>query len=421
MSIALFVAGRYLRSKQREGFFSVIAYMAVGGVILGVAALVIILSVTNGFAGEVKNRLIGMNAHVNIRRFDGGPIAGWDALLQQVKGAVGVVGAAPVVDSKVIIASQLDLGRVDGIPVWGIDPATFPAVSDLTEHLRYANPAGQIRLGLLAELNKRGIVLGEYLARRLHVGPGSEVLLMTVQNLDVEAAVMDGFSPRPWSFFVTDHFQSGMYQYDDNYAFIHIEDAQRMLELGDGITDIHIRVADIYQAPAIRDRLTEELGYPYQVRDWTQLFPEFFRWIELEKWAIFLALSLIVLVAAFNIMSILVMSVLIKTPEIGILRTIGCTVGEIYRIFIYQGLVIGGIGTLLGCLIGFALCLAQQCFALISIPGDMYFISSLPVDMNVVDFALVAAISMVICLATSIYPARKAAGLMPVEAIRYIM
>ena len=421
MSIALFVAGRYLRSKQREGFFSVIAYMAVGGVILGVAALVIILSVTNGFAGEVKNRLIGMNAHVNIRRFDGGPIASWDALLQQVKGTDGVVGAAPVVDSKVIIASQLDLGRVDGIPVWGIDPETFPEVSDLIEHLRYANPAGQLRLGLLAELNKRGIVLGEYLARRLHVGLGSEVLLMTVQNLDVEAAVMDGFSPRPWSFFVTDHFQSGMYQYDDNYAFIHIEDAQRMLELGDAVTDIHIRVADIYQAPEIRAHLAEELGYPYQVRDWTQLFPEFFRWIELEKWAIFLALSLIVLVAAFNIMSILVMSVLIKTPEIGILRTIGCTVGEIYRIFIYQGLVIGGIGTFLGCLIGFALCWAQQRFALISIPGDMYFISSLPVDMNVLDFALVAAISMVICLATSIYPARKAAGLMPVEAIRYIM
>ena len=421
MSIALFVAYRYLRSKQREGFFSVIAYMAVGGVILGVAALVIILSVTNGFAGEVKNRLIGMNAHVNIRRFDGGPIADWDALLQQVKGADGVVGAAPVVDSKVIIASQLDLRRVDGIPVWGIDPATFPEVSDLTEHLRYANPEGQLRLGLLKELNKQGIVLGEYLARRLHVGPGSEVLLMTVQNLDVEAAVMDGFSPRPWSFFVTNHFESGMYQYDDNYAFIHLEDAQRMLELGDAVTDIHIRVVDIYQAPEIRDRLAEELGYPYQVRDWTQLFPEFFRWIELEKWAIFLALSLIVLVAAFNIMSILVMSVLIKTPEIGILRTIGCTVGEIYRIFVYQGLAIGGVGTFLGCLIGFALCWAQQRFALISIPGDMYFISSLPVDMDVVDFALVAAISMVICLATSIYPARKAAGLMPVEAIRYIM
>ena len=421
MSIAFFVAGRYLRSKQREGFVSVIAYMAVGGVILGVAALVIILSVTNGFAGEIKSRLIGMNAHVNIRRFDGGPIEDWRPLIEKLQGFAEVVGVAPVVDSKVIIASLRDRSRVDGIPIWGIDPETFPAVSDLPKHLQYANPEGEILLGELEELNKRGIILGEHLARRLQVGPGFDVLLVTVRNLDVDGAVMDGLAPRPWSFLVTDHFESGMYQYDDNYAFIHIEDAQRILELGDAITDIHIHVEDIQRAPAIRALLVEEFDYPYSVRDWTQLFPEFFRWIELEKWAIFLALSLIVLVAAFNIMSILVMSVLIKTPEIGILRTIGCTVGEIYRIFVYQGLAIGGIGTLLGCLIGFGLCFAQQRFDLIAIPGDVYFISSLPVDMEVLDFALVGLISVIICLATSIYPARKASRLMPVEAIRYIM
>ncbi|MEE3260115.1 MAG: FtsX-like permease family protein [Candidatus Latescibacterota bacterium] len=421
MSVAFFVAGRYLRSKQREGFVSVIAYMAVGGVIMGVAALVIILSVTNGFAGEIKNRLIGMNAHINIRRFDGGPIKDWRALVERVQGYAEVVGAAPVVDSKVIIASKRDLGRVDGIPVWGIDPETFPAVSDLPEHLLYANPEGEILLGHLPELDKQGIILGEHLARRLQVGPGFDVLLVTVGNFDVEGAVLDGFAPRPWPFLVTDHFESGMYQYDDNYAFIHIEDAQRILELGDAVTDIHIHVEDIQRAPEIRALLAEGFSYPYSVRDWTQLFPEFFRWIELEKWAIFLALSLIVLVAAFNIMSILVMSVLIKTPEIGILRTMGCTVGEIYRIFVYQGLAIGGIGTFLGCLVGFGLCFAQQRFALIAIPGDVYFISSLPVDMAALDFALVAAISMVICLVTSIYPARKASRLMPVEAIRYIM
>ena len=253
------------------------------------------------------------------------------------------------------------------------------------------------------------------------VGPGFDVLLVTVRNLDVAEAVMDGFSPRPWSFLVTDHFESGMYQYDDNYAFIHIEDAQRILGLGDAVTDIHIHVEDIQRAPELRALLAEEFGYPYNVRDWTQLFPEFFRWIELEKWAIFLALSLIVLVAAFNIMSILVMSVLVKTAEIGILRTMGCTVGEIYRNFVYQGLIIGGIGTAIGCLVGFGLCFAQVQFDLISIPGDVYFISSLPVDMKVLDFALVASISMFICLATSIYPARKASSLMPVEAIRYIM
>ena len=421
MSISLFVAGRYLRSDQREGFISVIAYMAVGGVILGVAALVIILSVTNGFAGEIKSRLIGMNAHINIRRFDGGPIEDWSVLLDRVRGYAEIVGAAPVVDSKVIIASQRDLGRVDGIPVWGIDPETFPSVSDLPAHLLYANPEGEILLGHLKELDKQGIILGEHLARRLQVGPGFDVLLVTVRNLDVAEAVMDGFSPRPWSFLVTDHFESGMYQYDDNYAFIHIEDAQRILGLGDAITDIHIHVEDIQRAPELRALLAEEFGYPYNVRDWTQLFPEFFRWIELEKWAIFLALSLIVLVAAFNIMSILVMSVLVKTAEIGILRTMGCTVGEIYRIFVYQGLIIGGVGTAIGCLVGFGLCFAQVQFDLISIPGDVYFISSLPVDMKVLDFALVASISMFICLATSIYPARKASSLMPVEAIRYIM
>ena len=421
MSISLFVAGRYLRSDQREGFISVIAYMAVGGVILGVAALVIILSVTNGFAGEIKSRLIGMNAHINIRRFDGGPIEDWSVLLDRVRGYAEIVGVAPVVDSKVIIASQRDLGRVDGIPVWGIDPETFPSVSDLPAHLLYANPEGEILLGHLKELDKQGIILGEHLARRLQVGPGFDVLLVTVRNLDVAEAVMDGFSPRPWSFLVTDHFESGMYQYDDNYAFIHIEDAQRILGLGDAITDIHIHVEDIQRAPELRALLAEEFGYPYNVRDWTQLFPEFFRWIELEKWAIFLALSLIVLVAAFNIMSILVMSVLVKTAEIGILRTMGCTVGEIYRIFVYQGLIIGGVGTAIGCLVGFGLCFAQVQFDLISIPGDVYFISSLPVDMKVLDFALVASISMFICLATSIYPARKASSLMPVEAIRYIM
>jgi lipoprotein-releasing system permease protein len=420
VSVAFFVARRYLRSKETSGFVSVIAYMAVGGVVLGVAALIIILSVTNGFSGEIKSRLIGMNAHINIRRFDGGPIVEYRALIDKLKDWPEVVGVSPVIDSKVIIVSKRDFGRVDGIPVWGIDPQTFPTVSDLPRHLQYAED-GEVLLGDVPEMNKKGIILGEHLARRLQVGPGFEVLLLTIRNLDVEGAVMDGFAPKTWPFLITDHFESGMYQYDDNYAFIHIEDAQRILGLGDAATDIHLHVGDIYRARKIRDALAEEFDYPYRVSDWSQLFPEFFRWIELEKWAIFIALSLIVLVAAFNIMSILVMSVLIKTSEIGILRAMGCTVGEIYRVFVYQGLFIGGVGTAVGSLIGFAVCYAQQRFNIISIPGDVYLINSLPVDMNVFDFVLVIAVSMTICLLTSIYPARKAASLMPVQAIRYIM
>ncbi len=420
MNISLFIALRYLRSKQTSGFVSVIAYMAVGGVVLGVAALVIILSVTNGFSGEIKSRLVGMNAHINIRRFDGAAIKEYRALVDKLKEWPEVIGVAPVVDSKVIIVSKRDFSRIDGIPIWGVDPATFPAVSDLSVHLQYAEK-GEILLGDVTDMQKKGIILGEHLARRLQVGPGFDVLLFTIRNLDVEEAVMDGLTPKTWPFLVTDHFESGMYQYDDNYAFIHIEDAQRILGLGDAITDVHLHVRDIYEAPAIRAALAEAFDYPYSVSDWTQLFPEFFRWIELEKWAIFIALSLIVLVAAFNIMSILVMSVLIKTPEIGILRTMGCTVGEVYRTFVYQGLIIGGAGTTLGCVLGFAVCYAQQRFQLISIPGDVYLINSLPVDMDVVDFVLVVVVSMTICLLTSIYPARKAASLMPVQAIRYLM
>ena len=387
---------------------------------LGVAALVIILSVTNGFSGEIKSRLVGMNAHINIRRFDGAAIKEYRALVDKLKEWPEVIGVAPVVDSKVIIVSKRDFSRIDGIPIWGVDPATFPAVSDLSVHLQYAEK-GEILLGDVPDMQKKGIILGEHLARRLQVGPGFDVLLFTIRNLDVEEAVMDGLTPKTWPFLVTDHFESGMYQYDDNYAFIHIEDAQRILGLGDAITDVHLHVRDIYEAPAIRAALAEAFDYPYRVSDWTQLFPEFFRWIELEKWAIFIALSLIVLVAAFNIMSILVMSVLIKTPEIGILRTMGCTVGEVYRTFVYQGLIIGGAGTTLGCVLGFAVCYAQQRFQLISIPGDVYLINSLPVDMDVVDFVLVVVVSMTICLLTSIYPARKAASLMPVQAIRYLM
>ncbi|MCC7262521.1 MAG: FtsX-like permease family protein, partial [Candidatus Latescibacteria bacterium] len=192
-------------------------------------------------------------------------------------------------------------------------------------------------------------------------------------------------------------------------------------QLGDTATTIHIRVSDPDQAVPVRKALDTELQSLYLVRDWTQHSPELFRWMELEKWVIFIALSLIIVVAAFNIMSNLIMSILIKTPEIGILRTMGATAGSIRRIFVYQGLAVGVLGTGLGCSLGFTVCYLQQRFNLITIPGDIYFISSLPVDMQPLDFLLIATVSLSICLMASIYPARKAAALLPVDAIRYIM
>jgi lipoprotein-releasing system permease protein len=414
-----FIARRYLRSKQRTGLISLIAYMAAGGVILGVAALLIMLSVTNGFSGEVKNRLIGMNAHVMVQRFYSGPMEEYQGLLQKITTTPGVVAAAPVVDSKVVIAAKQNTQGMDGVFVWGVEPESFQRASDLPRYLTYS-PDRTLRLGTAPGQAQPGIVLGERLARRLRVGLGDEVLLMTVKGMDLND-VLGGFAPKLWPFLVTDTFESGMYHYDDNFAFISLTDAQRVFGLGEGVSNIHVRVGDLDQATQMRQTLETELGYEYQVLDWTQLFPELFRWMELEKWVIFIALSLIILVAAFNIMSILIMSILVKTPEIGILRAMGVPAAGIRRIFVYQGLVIGVAGTFLGALLGFALCHLQQRFELISIPGDIYIISSLPVDMQVLDFALVGIVSLAICLLAAVYPARKAAALLPVDAIKYIM
>ena len=417
MSFELFVARRYLQSKQRSGFLSVITVIALGGVILGVAALIIMLSVTNGFSGEVRSRLIGMDAHVSVQRFYDKPIDAPADLIDSLA-AYDISAAAPVAKGKVILVT--DDEEMDGVFVWGIDTASFSQVSDLPRHLRYDS---QKQFHLTPEDGRKpGIVLGAYLANRMGVGLGDTVFLMTIGNQSLEDIMMGGISPKIDAFEVTDIFESGMYHFDDNFAFIAIEQARQLLRIGaDGATAIHIRIDNLDEATQLRERLSEDLGYPYYTTDWTQQFPELFEWMELEKWVIFIALSLIIVVAAFNIMSILSMSILIKTPEIGILRAMGARSGGISRIFVLQGLFIGVFGTSLGCIVGLIICTLQDRFQIISIPSDIYIISSLPVDMQVTDFLLVSSISVLICFLAAILPARKAASLQPVDAIRYIM
>lgn len=414
MPYELFIAKRYLQSKQHNGFISVIAFIAIGGVILGVAALIIMLSVTNGFSKEVRSRLIGMNAHVSIHRYYGDPILDAEKLIERVVSHKKIVAAAPVIEGKVVIAGE---NEMDGLFVWGINQESFPEVSDLPKHLY--DSSRQLRLGVVPGAKHSGIVLGRHLASRLRVAIGDQVLLMTVRGMERDD-LLRGITPRVHAFLVTDLFESGMYHYDDNFGFISLSKAQEILSLGDGVTNIHLRVANLDEASDIRGNLEEELGYPYRLTDWTQHFPELFEWMELEKWVIFIALSLIIVVAAFNIMSILSMSILIKTPEIGILRAMGSRAAGIRRIFVYQGVVIGAFGTALGCLCGFIVCWLQAHFEIISIPSDIYIISSLPVDMQWVDFGVVSLVSLGICLVASVIPAQRAATLQPVEAIRHL-
>ena len=416
MSYELFIARRYLQSKQKTRFLSIISFIAMGGVILGVAALVIMLSVTNGFTGEVKSRLVGMNAHVAITKYHHEGIEGHEALARQVTEVPGVIAVAPVVESKLVIATGAEM---DGIFVWGVDAGSFPSVSDVTDHLRY-DPDHHLQLGQLEGYKNSGIVLGAFLASRLRVGPGDEVYLISIADRDLES-LLTGFKPRLEPFTVTDVFETGMYHHDDNFGFISLTQAQRIMGLGDAVTSLHLRVDNLDAAVAVRNQLQEELGYPYRFQDWTELFPELFQWMQLEKWVIFIALSLIIVVASFNIMSILSMSILIKTPEIGILRTMGARSAGIRRIFVYQGLFIGLFGTALGSLFGFVIGWLQARFDLITLPADIYIIGSLPVDMRISDFAIVSIVSLSICLLASVFPARKAAALQPVDAIRYVM
>ena len=416
MSYELFIARRYLQSKQKTGFLSIISFIAMSGVILGVAALLIMLSVTNGFTGEVKSRLVGMNAHVAITKHHRGRIEGHEPLARQVTEVPGVIAVAPVVESKLVIATGEEM---DGIFVWGVDADTFPTVSDVTDHLRY-DPDHHLEFGQLEGHKYPGIVLGAFLASRLRVGLGDEVYLIAFADRNLES-MLTNFKPKLEPFVVTDLFETGMYHHDDNFGFISLTEAQRIMGLGDAVTSLHLRVDNLDEAVAIRNQLQEELGYPYRFQDWTELFPELFQWMQLEKWVIFIALSLIIVVASFNIMSILSMSILIKTPEIGILRTMGARSAGIRRIFVYQGLFIGLFGTALGCLLGFVICWLQATFDLITLPADIYIIGSLPVDMRISDFTIVSIVSLSICLLASVFPARKAAALQPVDAIRYVM
>jgi lipoprotein-releasing system permease protein len=417
VSYELFVARRYLKSKQRSGFLSVISFIAVGGVILGVAALVIMLSVTNGFSGEVKNRLIGMNAHVSIGRYYGTPIEHADTLMARISAMSGVRGAAPIVEAK--LGMYTEKGDFAGVVVWGIDPATFGQVSDLPDHLEYDRD-GQFHFEPPEGEKYPGVIVGASLANRLRIGVGDRVFLLSIQKRPIEEVLMDGLAPKYHPYIVTDLFASGMYHYDDTFAFVAIDDGRRMLAI-DGVSAIHLRIDDLDSASSLRSKLDDDLGYPFRITDWTQQFPELFHWMELEKIVIFTALSLIIVVAAFNIMSILTMSILIKTPEIGILRAMGARAKGIARVFVFQGLFIGVFGTALGCLIGLVVCLVQDRFQIISIPSDIYIISSLPVDMQPLDFLAVSIMSIVICLLAAAIPARKAASLEPVEAIRYIV
>lgn len=409
MPYELFIATRYLKSKRRTGFISLISYLSIAGVTIGVAALIIVLSVMNGFETQVRDRIIGADAHIRLGTYGENGITAVDSVVEKIKGLRHITGISPYLMEKGMIR---EANRTEGLIVRGIDPATIGQVSDLPNNI-VSGGLHLSRVDVTGQPNLPGIVIGRYLADRLYSTLGDTVVLFS-------PGVAGPFiQPRARQFIIAGIFETGLYEYDDVFAYIAMPEAQDLFRQTGKVTGLEIKLDHYDNAAAVKEEIQSVLKYPYFPRTWFEMHRNLFSWMKIEKWMTFILLSLIIMVAAFNIISSLIMIVLEKKKDIGILKSMGATRASIRRIFIYEGLAVGVIGAGLGTILGCGVCLLQLKYRFFSLPPDVYFISELPVLMKVSDFLVIGLAALLLCFLASIYPASKAASLVPVEAIRY--
>jgi len=411
-SYEFFIGMRYTRAKQRTRFISVITLISIVGIVLGMTVLITVLSVMNGFQQEIRTRILGVASHVQISGADN-QLANWQSIAQQATRNPQVEATAPYVSAQGLLTYG---SAVRGAFVRGVVPKLEAQVSDIDKHMK-SGSLDALRPG------EFGIVLGVELARALGVTPGEKVVLVAPQGQVTPAGIV----PRLKQFTVVGIFGVDHFEYDSGLALVNIEDAQKLFRFGDAVSGVRLKLKDLFQSMAVARELSRQLGPDVYISDWTMQHANFFRAVQIEKRMMFLIVFLIIAVAAFNIISSLVMAVKDKQSDIAILRTLGAAPGSITKIFMVQGAVIGIFGTALGLLGGISLALnvdvvvpfVENILGFKFLAKDVYYISELPSELQMSDVVVTGVVSLVLSLLATIYPSYRAAKVNPAEALRY--
>jgi lipoprotein-releasing system permease protein len=409
MSYESYIALRYLKAKRKQTFISLITILSIAGVAVGVMALVVVIAVMSGAESDFKRRILGFQSHISVYNRDG-RFADYKAVSEAIVEKKDVIAVSPYISSQVLLRTAYG---VSGASLRGIDPGVKVKVIEgygpekLTETLK------KRKIGD-SEAEIPSIILGEDLAMNIGVSEGDVLYLISPKGMISPV----GQIPSMRKFVVSGTFKSGMYEYDAFFAYMDIHEAQSLLRMDGSVSGLDVWVHDLYHAERIKKEILDKMGPGYWAQDWMQINSSLFSALALEKAAMFVILILIVLVAAFNIASTLIMMVMEKTKDIAILKTMGATKESIRKIFVYQGIVIGMIGTSLGLGLGLVLCFILKQWKIIKLPS-VYAFSTLPVQLEIQDVLIIAVSAMVICFLSTLYPAYQAADIDPVEAIRY--
>ena len=399
----LLIGLRYIKAKRKQRFISIISAISIMGVAVGVTALMIVLGVMNGFQEDIREKILGFNSHIMIQNYDSSPLVDYQGIINSTKGLKGIVSMTPTVLGQAIVKSEM---RITGVAIRGLDPDREALVSDIGRYVVEGN---------IAEMKGRNVFIGTELAKSLGVGKGDSVVIVSPAG----STFGDYSTPYMEEFAIIGLFKSGMYEYDSNFILMGLEKSSSFLGMEGGVSGLSVKIKDIFSVDSHIREIYKSLKGEYWIRSWKMLNSNLFSALKLEKIAMFIMLALIIMVAAFNIMATLIMIVMEKNREIGILKSLGASNRSIMAIFMVQGMLTGVVGLFLGLAGGFLGGYLISKYNFITLPGSVYYISKIPVLIEGRDVALIVLSTILLSLVSTIYPSYKASKMDPVDVIRY--